>query len=416
MKHRTIDVAAWCVGALLCGACGACGGGAGRAAGDPRLAAQVGPAAPASTPGPSAEAAAAPAPPPGAAPSASIAPRAAPPVPPARPAAIALASSAGDVDLAAGDEAFQRRDWSAAQAHYQAELAAHPQSIPALVGLARLRIARLDLPIDYGSAKGTGNAKSGRGASGNPEVVAASAELLALTKKAPAFGPAFVELGRARLLLGDAPGALDALQKGTSLLGDEPEAHSQLGIAFLATGRADDAVRELARAAELDPGSPARHGNLGTALLMLGRTKEAIAEYEARVRLDDDDARAHSDLGTALLGTQDLERAIAELQRAVRIEPDRASFHSNLGFAFEQSGRLDWAVPEYREALRRDPKLVSAWINLATALARNPKTRADARSALDRAGVLSPGDPRVRANLDELDALEGQDGGAPRGH
>jgi Flp pilus assembly protein TadD len=132
---------------------------------------------------------------------------------------------------------------------------------------------------------------------------------------------------------------------------------------------------------------------------------EAFAESEARVRLDDGDARAHSDLGTALLATQDLPRALSELQRAVRADPQRATFHSNLGYAMQQAGRIDGALAEYREALRLDPKLVSAWINLATALAIDPKRRADARSALEKARALAPDDPRVKANLDELDEL-----------
>jgi Flp pilus assembly protein TadD len=324
------------------------------------------------------------------------------PLPPPRGTTIPLAPGAAGAsfaNLAAGDEAFERGQWAVARSHYEAELTEHPHSVPALVGLSRLRISGLELPTDYASAKG------------NREVAAAAVDLAALAQRAPAYGPAFIELGRARLLLGDAPGALDALERGTKLMDSAAEAHSQLGIAFLATGRADEAVRELVRAAELDPGSPARHGNLGTALLMVGRTKEAIAEYESRARLDDGDARAHSDLGTALLGTQDLERAVAELERAVRLAPERASFRSNLGFALQQSGRLAAAVAEYREALRRDPKLVSGWINLATALARSPQTRVEARRALERAGVLSPGDPRVQANLEELDHLEGKDAG-----
>ncbi|HEY6462562.1 MAG TPA: hypothetical protein VIY73_20475, partial [Polyangiaceae bacterium] len=56
--------------------------------------------------------------------------------------------------------------------------------------------------------------------------------------------------------------------------------------------------------------------------------------------------------------------------------------------------------------LRLDPKLVSARINLGTALARDPKTRREARDALEHARALAPDDPRVKPNLDELDALE----------
>jgi cytochrome c-type biogenesis protein CcmH/NrfG len=64
------------------------------------------------------------------------------------------------------------------------------------------------------------------------------------------------------------------------------------------------------------------------------------------------------------------------------------------------------AVAEYKEALRLDPQLGSAWINLATLLARDPATRPDARAALEAAKKIDPTDPRVKANLDELDALE----------
>ena len=319
-----------------------------------------------------------------------------PPSPPP-PRTIHLASSAGapdDAEIAAGDDAFERGDLREAEKHYQAAHASAPADVAPEVGLVRVRVARIDVPLDYASAKD------------NRPLAAAASDLGRLVKRAPSFGPAFVELGRCRLLLGDAPAAIQALTEGTRLLPNEPEAHSQLGVAFLATGRAADSVRELARATELDPSSPARLGNLGTALLMVGRTQEAITEYEMRVRLDDGDARAHSDLGTALLGTTDLERALSELRRAVSLDPGRASFHSNLGYALQQSGRADQAIAEYHTALRLDPKAASAWINLGTALARTPRTRREARASFERAGQLSPSDPRVKANLDELDALE----------
>jgi Flp pilus assembly protein TadD len=138
---------------------------------------------------------------------------------------------------------------------------------------------------------------------------------------------------------------------------------------------------------------------------MVGRTKDAVAEYEIRVSMDEGDAKAHSDLGTALLATAGLERASSELRRAVELEPSRATFHSNLGYALQQAGQFDAAIEEYRKALRLDGALVSAWINLGTVLARVPKSRAEARAALERARSLAPDDPRVKANLEELDAL-----------
>jgi len=97
---------------------------------------------------------------------------------------------------------------------------------------------------------------------------------------------------------------------------------------------------------------------------------------------------------------------VTELERAIALDPQRATFRSNLGYALQIQGKRTDAIAQYREALRLDPKLASAWINLATALAQDPKTRAEARSALEKARAIDPTDPRVKANLEELDALE----------
>jgi Flp pilus assembly protein TadD len=131
-----------------------------------------------------------------------------------------------------------------------------------------------------------------------------------------------------------------------------------------------------------------------------------VKEYEIEVRLVDDDARAHSDLGTALLAQNELVRATRELERAVQLDPNRATFKSNLGYALQIQGRINDAIAQYRAALKIDPKLSSAWINLATALSRDPKTRKEAREALEKARQIDPTDPRVKANLEELDQLE----------
>jgi Flp pilus assembly protein TadD len=170
-----------------------------------------------------------------------------------------------------------------------------------------------------------------------------------------------------------------------------------LGVALVATGHRDLAVASLAKATELDPGRSARHGNYGTVLLLVGRVPEAVKELELQAQLDDGDARAHSDLGTALLAQNDLVRATAELERAKTLDPARASYRSNLGYAYQRA---------YREAIRLDDKLADAWTNLGTVLAKDPKTWVDARAAFEKARAIDPTDPNVKANLEELDALE----------
>src|SRR5204862_544286 len=128
--------------------------------------------------------------------------------------------------------------------------------------------------------------------------------------------------------------------------------------------------------------------------------------YRIAVRITPDDARAHSDLGLALLGANDVTNALKELEKALALDPNRATIHSNYGYALQIKGDLQKAIAEYRAAIKLDDKLASAWINLATALAKNASTRKEARAALEKAKALDPSDPRVKANLNELDALE----------
>jgi Flp pilus assembly protein TadD len=318
-------------------------------------------------------------------------------LPPAKPTTIRLSSSAGDAvdrELDQGDAAFERNALDEAKSHYDAARKLGAKRAGPIVGIARVRIAKSNVALDYGAAKGNG------------EVIASARELRAAAALEKDYGPAYAELGRALLMLGDADGALASLRRAAELLPNDAEAQSALGVALLATGRKEDALASLQRATTLDMGSAPRHGNLGTVMLLLGRVNDAVHEFELQARLADGDARAHSDLGTALLAANQIPRAVTELERAVHLDPSRASYATNLGYAYQLSGRRADAIAKYKEALHIDDKFASAWIDLATALAQDPKTRPEARAALLTAQRIDPSDPRVKANLEELDALE----------
>jgi Flp pilus assembly protein TadD len=330
---------------------------------------------------------------------AGTAPAQAAPLPPPKPATTPLASPANDAvdkELVLGDAAFEANDLPGAKKHYDAARKLDPtgKRPGPLVGLARVRAAATNVPYDVGAGKG------------NAELAAAAKELRAAAALDDGYGPAHAELGRTLLLLGDADGALAELKKGAQLLPNDAEVQSSLGGALLASGKKDEALAPLQRAAQLDMGRAERHGNLGTVMLLLGRVADAVKEFELQARLADGDARAHADLGAALLFVPDLPRATRELERAVQLDPSRASYHTSLGTAYKQSGRITDALREYREALKRDDKFVSALIGVATVLALDPRTRGDARAALLKAKVIDPTDPRIEANLKELDELE----------
>ncbi len=302
----------------------------------------------------------------------------------------------GDAELLVrqADRAYSEARYADAEKLYAKARLLAPRHPSGIVGQARSRIGKLALGLELGIAKG------------NAIVKAQLAELRRASKLVDDFGPAYYELGRALLLVDDAKGALASLERATQLLSQHPEVHSTYGVALLASGKSEPSVAAFTKARDLDSGVASRHANLATAMMMMGRTKEAIVEYESAVRLADGDARAHSDYGTALLASGDLDRATKELEHALRLDPGRAAIHSNLGYALQLRAKNAEAIAEYRQALKLDDKLISAWINLATVLARDPATRAEARTSLEKARTLDPTDPRVKASLQELDQLE----------
>lgn len=300
--------------------------------------------------------------------------------------------------LAEGDAAYARNDFAAAEKAYRKAGELDRKDPAPIVGAARARVAGHDVPSDYGSAP-----KS-------PILAAALKELKRAVALDASYAPAHLEIGRALLVMGRAEEALEALKRAVALAPSDAEAHSALGVAHLAVGKMEDAVRELSRSAELAPGDAERQTNLGTALLAAGRAEPAIAAYERAAKLAPGDARVLNDLGTALLAANDPARAIPHLEAAVARDPQRASYRSNLGYAWHLKGDLAKATALYREAIKLDEKLASAWINLGNALAQSARY-AEAREAYGKARAIDPTDPRVKAVLDELDALEKKAGG-----
>jgi Flp pilus assembly protein TadD len=307
---------------------------------------------------------------------------------------LSLTDATPDANLLAGDDAFDREDYKAAEAAYVRALKSKETRLRGRVGVARCKLARLGFSAEYASAKG------------DKRPIPQVGELRAVLAEDGAIGVAHFELGKMLLLLADPEPAVAALEKALALLPEEAEVQSTLGLAYLATGKTAKAAEALGKARDLDPGNASRQGNFGTAQMMIGKPEGALEPYRNQVILADTDPKAHSDLAVALLSTGDLEGGILSLKKAIELDPKRATFRSNLGYALQQKGDAAGALASYMEATKLDPKLGSAWINLATLLSKDPKTRAKAREALETARKLDPSDPRVQANLDELSELE----------
>lgn len=308
--------------------------------------------------------------------------------------------SSADQALGEGDTAYRNLDFVGAQKAYEKAATLAPKDPAPIVGIVRSRLSAEQAPVDIA------------GAPKHPGLLRAVDDLEKAVRLDERYAPARLELGRTFLVLGRMDEAQAVLRKAIDLAPQDAETHSAFGVSLLATGIVETAVRELEIAAGLESSSAIRFKNWGTALFAAGKTQEAVRAFERAAQLAPADARIQNDLGTGLLTLGETDRALEHLFAAVKRNPKKATYRSNLGYGFAQRGELDRAILIYREALALDPKLGSAWINLGNALAKQRKFQ-EARAAYDQAEALDPTDPRVKAVIEELRAIE-QSTAAPR--
>lgn len=135
-------------------------------------------------------------------------------------------------------------------------------------------------------------------------------------ERLPAYGPAWRELGEARMSLRDRTGAAAAYRELVSLAAGDARARVRLGEIYRDLGRMDDAVTVIREGIQIDPQPASYWNSLGMVLGGAGRMDEA-------------------------------ERAFAE---AVSRETTNPQFAYNRGLALERLGRREEATREFRRA------------------------------------------------------------------
>lgn len=150
-----------------------------------------------------------------------------------------------------------------------------------------------------------------------------------------------VQVARARLVSGDASGALDAARRALRIDNRSAEAHSLAGLSLDELGRGDEAGTHHRRAAELAPSDGALLNNYGAWLCAKGRAAESLAWFDRALATPGyatpDAALANA--GTCALGAGDAERARGLLRRALELAPTHALALRSLAAAELRLGR-----------------------------------------------------------------------------
>jgi tetratricopeptide (TPR) repeat protein len=228
------------------------------------------------------------------------------------------------------------------------------------------------------------------------DAAGALAQANALASQAPDDPFAAYLVGRARLLTGDHPGALDAFQKAVERSG-RPLFLVWLGRAHLALGQQDKAAAAFARALERVPGHPV--ALLGRAELAAAGTEpapdgleaslEALIEEGARPLAEQASGVSSGEMAGAALALVGLRmqrgdepgarKALDQLQ-GMRREGD-PGFAVILARALERLGDTDAALAELARAVEAGPTRLDARVAWAELALRAGKLDA-ARAAL----------------------------------
>jgi len=171
----------------------------------------------------------------------------------------------------------------------------------------------------------------------------------------PDFAAGHRSLGQILLTLGDAPGAVEQLERAAELDPRDGTAVAALAQAYRLAGRTDDAAGAAIRARNLKPKLSARDpvrfavselnissvglARRGTATMNAGRHEAAIPLFERSLEQNPGSSGTHHNLGICLMETGRAEEAVEHFEKSIAIDDDAAS-HVKLGVLLLRGGDL----------------------------------------------------------------------------
>ncbi|GAB4250482.1 MAG: hypothetical protein Kow00109_26390 [Acidobacteriota bacterium] len=242
------------------------------------------------------------------------------------------------------------------------------------------------------------------------EYAAAARAFAELTRRLPAYGPAYVFLGMAELAQGDAAAALGHLRQGRALGtgGDQQVAYLAVlheAKALLRLGRFTDAYPLLRQLMNSRPEDPYIQELVGAALLNSESWPEDLKPAE-RVPL--------RQVGRAVLASEaeDLEAAAKEFSEAVASYPHLPNLHYTYG-VFLLKVRPEEAIEQFQQELQRDPNHLGSLLQLAIEYLRRAEVEKARHYAL-RALEVEPASPAAHHAMGRILLQTGDVEGAIR--
>ena len=265
-------------------------------------------------------------------------------------------------------------------------------------------------------------------------------DFAAITKQAPTFAEAFLNLGLVReeqgrhaeaiaalqnalklkprlrganLFLGISEyrtnrldAALFALRKETTISPKDANAWMWLGIVALEKENGDEAVQALDQAAKLSPNNVDILYHRGRAHLYVSQES-----YARMFKADPKSWRVRQILAEADADAERHMDAIAEYQAAIQQAPNEPRLHEELGTEFRNAGKMQEAEEAFRKELEIDPDNIVARYKLGVLLTERGDA-AQGKQMIEAALRVKPGLIHADYNLGRAEMLLGNDAAA----
>ncbi len=184
-------------------------------------------------------------------------------------------------------------------------------------------------------------------------------------------------------------------------------AYGNLGLVLSETGRSEEALECLERSLTLDPGQAGVWNNLGMVQVRCSRYRDAVHACRTALDLAPASADALCNLSNALRGIGDLNGALDAATRATEARPGLAEAFNSKGNILAGLDRTGEAMDAYTRAIELRPDYLSPLNNLAK-LSRERGDLVNARALYGRALGIDPASADAHWGSSFVHLLAGQ--------
>jgi tetratricopeptide (TPR) repeat protein len=220
------------------------------------------------------------------------------------------------------------------------------------------------------------------------------------TLSADLKGDELYDAAKAAFERGNFQTSIDLLKK---VVADEPKhktAWMDLGRAYMVLRQTDNAIDAFKKQAELDPYDEYAYDSLGWAYTTQRKYDDAATAFNKGIEINPLSQYAHAALGGMYQESHQYEKAVPELEKAVSLKQNDAGLQINLGDAYLNLGQDDKALEAFNRATEISAS-PDVWNNIAYQLSMKG-THLDRAQQYAESAVTAVANSLRNVSLDQL--------------